>query len=159
MTCQTSHTGNTLSVLFRNLLSSSSVSPRSDHYWQHYYMKTNNISKFSYYSCQICLSSTIVYSWDIGVKGMFIPLISRSVEAVLCFTSPLYQIISSHQFHQLSYYLSPISNENYVSIMCIHDPKSTRLRKKYILSSTSSELTYNFSTTNYRILYYHEMEK
>ena len=37
VTCQTSHTYNTLSVLFRNLLPSSCVSPRSAHYWQHYY--------------------------------------------------------------------------------------------------------------------------
>ena len=44
VTCQTSHTYNTLSVLFRNLLPSSRVSPRSAHHWQHYYMKTNNIS-------------------------------------------------------------------------------------------------------------------
>ena len=46
-------------------------------------------------------------------KGMLLLLISRSVDPV-CFTiSPLYQITSSHQFHQL---ISPISNENYVSI-------------------------------------------
>ena len=43
MTCQTSHTYNTLSVLLRNLISFSRVSPSPAHYWQHYYMKTSNI--------------------------------------------------------------------------------------------------------------------
>ena len=39
-----------------------------------------------------------------GVKGMFLPLVSRAVDPVCFNISPLYQIISSHQFHQLSYY-------------------------------------------------------
>ena len=81
---------------------------------------------------------------------MFLPLVSRSVVPVCFNISPLYQIIiSSHQFHQLSYYISPISNENYKHHEGLRDPESTRLRKKYLLSSTSSELTYNFSATNY----------
>ena len=74
---------------------------------------------------------------------MFLPLISRSVDPV-CFNiglSPLYQIISSHQFHQLSYY-PPFQTR--IRGLCKHhvrDPESTRLRKEYFLSSTSNELT------------------
>ena len=59
VTCQTSHTYNTISVLLSNLLPSSRMSPRSAHYWQHYYMKTNNLSKVSYYSCQTKFTSYI----------------------------------------------------------------------------------------------------
>ena len=117
LTCQTSHTYNTLPVLFSNLLHV--WSPRSAHYWQHYYMKTNNISKVSLF---------FEYSWGGGVKGMFLPLVSRSVDSVCFNMSPLYQIISSHQFQQLSYYIPHCKRE-----LCKHhvrDPESTRLRKK-----------------------------
>ena len=58
---------------------------------------------------------------------MFLPLVSRSVDPVCFNISPLYQIISSHQFHQLSYYIPHLKRE-----LCKHhvrDPESTRLRK------------------------------
>ena len=48
----------------------------------------------------------------------------------------------------LRYYIPHFKRE-----LCRHhvrDPESTRLRKKHLLSSTSSELTYNFPSTNYR---------
>ena len=63
---------------------------------------------------------------------------SRSVDPVCFHISPLYQIISSHQFHQLSYYLyivpdtgSPtrLIHDAYLStlyspigVMCVHTP-------------------------------------
>ena len=53
------------------------------------------------------LRPTFEYSWGGGVKGMFLPLVSRSVDPVCFNISPLYQIISSHQFHQLRYYITP----------------------------------------------------
>ena len=58
---------------------------------------------------------------------MFPPLISRSVDPVCFNISPLYQIISSHQFHQLDYYIPHLQRE-----LCKHnvrDPESTGLRK------------------------------
>ena len=56
------------------------------------------------------------------------PLVSRSVDSVCFNMSPLYQIISSHQFQQLSYYIPHCKRElcNYH----VRDPESTRLRKK-----------------------------
>ena len=74
------------------------------------------------------LRSTFEYSWGGGVKGMFLHLVSRSVDPVCFNISPLYQIIFSHQFHQLSYYIPHSKRE-----LCRHhvrDPESTRLRKK-----------------------------
>ena len=94
------------------------------------------------------LRPTFEYSWGGGVKCMFLPLISRSVDPVCFNISPLYQIISSHQFHQLSYYIPHFKRE-----LCkdhVRDPEVTRLRNKHLLSSTSSELTCNFSAANYR---------
>ena len=48
------------------------------------------------------LHPTFEYSWGGGVKDMFLPLVSRSVDPVCFNITPLYQIISSYQFHQLS---------------------------------------------------------
>ena len=59
---------------------------------------------------------------------MFLPLMSRSADPVCFNISPLYQIISSHQFHQLSYYITHFKRE--LSKHHVRDPKSTRLKKK-----------------------------
>ena len=88
---------------------------------------------------------------------MFLPLVSRSVDPVCFIISPLYQIISSHQFQQLRYYIPHLKRE-----LCKHhvrDPESTRLRKKHFLSSTLSELTYNLSKRNYRYCTVKKMKK
>ena len=110
VTCQTSHTYNTLPVLFSNLLPSSRV-----------------VAQIS------SLLATLLYE----------------NQQYICFNiSLLYQFISSHQFHQPSYYISHFKRE-----LCKHhvrDPESTRLRKKHLLSPISSELTCSFSATNYR---------
>ena len=68
-------------------------------------MKTNNISKV-YHTIHVeqSLRPTFEYSWGGGVKGMFLPLVSRSVDPVCFNISPLYHTISSHQFHQLLLY-------------------------------------------------------
>ena len=149
VTCQTSHTYNTLPVLFSNLLPSSRV--------------VGHISS---------LLATLLHVK--GIKGIivfmakkiYVPHLSTvGVEvSKVCFSlwylvlSTLFVltyhpcIISSlhlHlQFQQLSYYIPHFKRE-----LCKHhvrDSGSTRLRKKYLLNSTSSELTCNFSATNYR---------
>ena len=77
---------------------------------------------------------------------MFLPLVSRSVDPVRFNISFLYQIITSHQFHQLSYYIPHFKRE-----LCKHhvrDPESTRLREKHLLSSKTSELTSQQQTTD-----------
>ena len=110
------------------------------------------------------LLATLLYENQQYIKGIilfmsnkvYVPnlctvrVVFRSVDPVCFNISPLYQIISSHQFHQLSYYIPHFKRE-----LCKHhvrDPESTRLRKKYLLSFTSSELTYNFSAINYRFV-------
>ena len=68
-----------------------------------------------------------------------------------------YQIIYSHQFHQLSYYTPHFKRE-----LCKHhvrDHESTRHRKKYLVSSASSESTCNFSCNKLQIFYYQEIQK
>ena len=101
MTCKTSHTYNTLPVLFSNLLPSSCVSPRSAHYWQHYYLKTNNISKVSYYSCEkVYVPHLSTVGVELGVKGMFLPLVSRSVDPV-CFNI-IITLVSDYLFTSIS---------------------------------------------------------
>ena len=102
----------------------------------------------------ILFMSNTVYVPHLSTVGVEVsrvcppPLVSRSVDPVCFNISPLYQIIYSHQFYQLSYYIPHFKQE-----LCKHhvrDPESTRLRKKHLLSSTSSKLTYNLSATNYR---------
>ena len=105
----TSHTYNTLPVLFSNLFKCG----RPDH------LTTGNIiiwkpkiyQRYRSIHVKKSLRPTFEYSWGAGVKGMFPPLISRSVDPVCSNISPLYQIISSRLA-----IISPISNENYVSI-------------------------------------------
>ena len=119
VTCQTSHMYNTLSVLFSNLPASSRVSP--------------NLKQ--------SLRPTFGYSWGGGVKGMFLPLVSRAVDPVCFHISPLYQIISLQQFHQLSYYTI------FKRELCKHhvrDPESTISWAPH----GANRLT-NFSATNY----------
>ena len=62
---------------------------------------------------------------------------------------------SARQGVQLLVRCWPLTNETeavptYTCKHHVRDPESTRLRKKYLLSSTSSQLTYNFPATNYR---------
>ena len=56
-------------------------------------------------------------------------------------------------------YIPHFKRELYKHHVGLRDPESTSLRKKYLLSSTSSELTYNFSATKYIVGYYQEMQK
>ena len=87
---------------------------------------------------------------------MFLPLVSRSVDPVCFNISPLYQIISSHPFHQLSYYIPYFKRE-----LCKHhvrDPESTRLRKnppELHIELIDLQLLSN----KLQILYYQEMQK
>ena len=149
VTSQTSHTHNTLPVLLSNLLPSSRVVAQiSSLLATLLYENQQYIKGIIEFMSKKSLRHTFRHSWSGGVKGMFLPLVSRSVDPVCINISPLYQIISSHQFHQLSYYIPHFKRE-----LCKHhvrDPESTRLRKKHRPSSTSSELTCNFSATNYR---------
>ena len=57
---------------------------------------------------------------------MFLPLVSRSVVPVCFNISPLYEIISSHQFEQLSYYIPHFKRE--LGKHHVRDPESTRLK-------------------------------
>ena len=54
---------------------------------------------------------------------MFLPLISRYVDPVRFNISPLYQIISSHHFHQLSYYIPHFKRELFKHH--VRDPESS----------------------------------
>ena len=119
---------NTFPVLFSNLLPSSRVVAQISSllaillYENQQYIKRIIVSM-----SKKSLRPAFDYSWGGGVKGMFLPLISRSVDPVCFNISPLYQNISSHQYHQLSYYIPHFKRE-----LCKHhvrDPKSTRLRK------------------------------
>ena len=113
MTCQTSHTYNTLPVLFSNLLPSSRVVAQISSllatllYENQHYIKGIIV----FMNVKKSLSPTFEYSWGGGVKGMFLSLVSRSVDPVCFNISPLYQIISLHQFHQLSYYIPHFERE------------------------------------------------
>ena len=121
-------------------------------------MKTNNISKATYsiHVKKKLIRPTFEYSWGGGVKGMFLPLVSRSVDPV-CFTiSPLYQIISSHQFHQLSYYIPHLKQE-----LCKHhvrDPENTRLKKTFP-ELQIKRIDLQLLNNKLQILYYQEMQK
>ena len=139
VTCQTSHTYNTLPVLFSNLLPSSRVIAHISSllatllYENQQYIK--GIILFTPNKIYVPYFNTI----GVGCRWYFV------LSTLYVLTSLLYQIISSHQFHQLSYYILHFKRE-----LCKHhvrDSESTRLRKKHLLSSTSGELTYNFSAT------------
>ena len=60
------------------------------------------------------------------------PLVSRSVDLVCFNISPLYQIISSHQFYQLSYYIPHFKRD-----LCrehhVRDPESTRRNSWFLI--------------------------
>ena len=130
VTCQASHTYNTLPVLFSNLLPSSRV-----------------VAQISSLLATLCkptiyqryrihvkksLHPTFEYSWGGGVKGMSLPLVSRSVDLVYFNISPLYQIISSHQFYQLSYYIPHFKRD-----LCrehhVRDPESSRRNSWFLI--------------------------
>ena len=103
------------------------------------------------------LRPTFEYSWGGGFKGMFLPLVSRSVDPVYFNISPLYQIISSHQFHQLSYYIPHLKRE-----LCerhVRDPESTRLRKKTFPELHIERIDLQFLNNKLQILYYQQMQK
>ena len=119
VTCQTSHMYNTLPVLFSNLLPSSCVVAQISSLLATLLYETNNILKVS---CSIhvkqSLRPTFEYSWGEGVKDVFLPLKSSSVEPV-CFTIYHPCIISSLHIYFTSLTITGIShilNENYVSI-------------------------------------------
>ena len=95
---------------------------------------------FPYVKGSIVFMSKKVYVPNLSTVGVEVLkvcsslLVSRSVDPVCFNISPLYQIITSHQFQQLSYYIPHFKRE-----LCEHhvrDPESTRLRKKHLLSST-----------------------
>ena len=95
---------------------------------------------------------TFEYSWGGGVKGMFLTLVSRSVDPVCFNISPLYQTISSHQFHQLSYYIPHFKRE-----LCKHhvrDPESTRLRKNPSPELHIERIDVQLLSNKLQILYY-----
>ena len=158
MTCQTSHTYNTPPALFSNLLPSSRVVAQiGSRLATLLYENQQYIKGIIVFMSIKSLCPTFEYSWGGDVKGMFLPLVSRSVDHVYFNISPLYQIISSHQFHQLSYYIPHFKLE-----LCKHhvrDSESTMLRKNHVLSSTSSVVTCNFSVTNYRYCTIREYKK
>ena len=88
---------------------------------------------------------------------MFLPLVPRYVDPVCFNISPLYQIISSHQFHQLSYYIPHLKQE-----LCkhhVHDPESTRLRKKTFPELHIERIDLQLLNNKLQILYYQEMQK
>ena len=107
MTCLTSHTYNTLFLLFSNLLPFVSiftcVTKISSLLATLLYENQQGII-LSYIHVIQSLRPTFEYNPDGDIEGMFLPLISRSVNPVCFNISPLYQIISLHQLHQLSYY-------------------------------------------------------
>ena len=128
VTCQTSHTYNTLPVLSSNLLPSSRV-----------VAQISSLLAILLYENQqyikgiIVFMSKKVYVPNLSTVGVEVskvcssPLVSRSVDPVCFNIPPLYQIITSHQFQQLSYYIPHFKRE-----LCEHhvrDPESTRLRK------------------------------
>ena len=115
VTCQTSHTYNTLPVQFSNFLPSSRVVAQISSLLATLLWKPTIYQRYNSIHVKKSLRPTLEYSWGGGVKGMLLPLVSRSVDPACFNISPLYQIISSHQFHQLTSYL-PIPNENYVTI-------------------------------------------
>ena len=134
VTSQTSHTYNTLPALFSNLLPSPCVDAQiSSLLVTLSYENQQYIKGIIVIMSKKSLGLTFEYSWGGGVKGMFLPLVFRSVNPVCLNISPLYQIISPHQFHQLSNYIPHFKRE-----LCKHhvrDPESTRLRQQ-----TSPEL-------------------
>ena len=119
--------------------------------------ENNDISKVSYsIHVKQSLRPTFAYSWGGGVKVMSLPLVSRSVDPVCFSISPLYQIISSHQFHQPSYYIY-----YFKQVLCKHhvrDPESTSLRKKHLLTISNMlskiylHLFLNLKHATYRLL-------
>ena len=159
-TYQTSHTYNTLSVLFSNLLPSSRVSPRSAHHWQHYYMKTN-IKGIMLFNIIVNVPHLSTAGVEVSKLGMInFPLISRSLDPVCFNISPLYQIISSHQFHQLSYYILHFKQK-----LCKYHVGSYVTLKAPVSEKCISRAPHwaNWRTTSQQqttgILYYQESQK
>ena len=88
---------------------------------------------------------------------MFLPLVSRYVDPVCFNISPLYQIISSHHFHQLSYYIPHLKRE-----LCKHhvpDPESTKLRKKTFPELHIERIDLQLLNNKLQILYYKKMQR
>ena len=144
VTCQTSHTYNTLPVLFSNLLPSS-----------HVVAQISSLLATLLYENQQYIKGIILFMW----KKVYVPDLSTAgVEVSKVCLSPWYLVLSTlfvcirsslHiNFTSLAI-ISPILNENYVSITYVN-LKAPGSEKKHLLSSTSSELTCNFSATNYR---------
>ena len=154
VTCQTSHTYNTLPVLFSNLVPSSSVIAQISSllatllYENQQYIKGIHVKK------KLRLRPTFEYSRGGGVRGMFLLLVSRSVDPVCFNISPLYQIISSH-FTSLAI-ISPISNENYVSItyVTLKAPGSEEKPPELHIERIDLQLLSN----KLQILYYQEVQ-
>ena len=72
-------------------------------------------------------------------------------------TGSVYQIISSHQFHQLSYYIPHFKRE-----LCKHhvrDPESTRIRKKTSPDLHVERIDLQLLSNKLHIFYYQEMQK
>ena len=102
VTCQTSHTYNTLPVLFSYLLPSSCVVAKINSLLAPLkYENQQYIKDIIVFILKKSLCPTFEYSCGGGVKGMLLPVVSCSVDPVCFNISPYYQIISSHQFHQL----------------------------------------------------------
>ena len=95
------------------------------------------------------LRPTFEYSWGGGVKGMFLPLVSRSVDPVCFNISSLYHIISSHQFHQLSYYIPHFKRE-----ICKH-----HVQKKTFPELHIERIDLQLLNNKLQILYYQEIQK
>ena len=78
VTCQTSHTYNTLLVLFSHLLPSSrGVAQISSLQATLFYENQQYIKGIIVFMAKKSLRPTFEYSWGRGVKGMFLPLVSR----------------------------------------------------------------------------------
>ena len=156
VTCQTSYTYNTLPVLFSNLLPSSRV-----------VAQISSLLATLLYENQQYIKGIIVFMW----KKVYIPHLSivGVVVSKVCF-SPSYLVLST--LFVLTYHpcirsslhinftslgiISPISNENYVSI--------TYVTRKHQEQKTSPELhieriDLQLLSNKLQILYYQEMQK